>query len=61
MNQLKEREEFLLRVEELRPKTGYEKDHKQCCRCRFWIHPDMVDCQPCIAANPMYSMLHTYK
>ncbi len=33
---------------------------KKCLACHEWVCKEMQTCQPCIAASPMYSMLHAF-
>lgn len=33
---------------------------KRCFACDTQVCPDMQKCQPCIAANPIYSMRHVF-
>lgn len=37
------------------------KGRRQCTRCLWWVHPSVLTCQPCGAADPIYSMLHKFK
>ena len=59
MNRISRKAQLAL-WEEHRVSAIKKRGRKQCLICGYWIHKDMLDCQPCIGAKPVYSMLHKF-